>query len=157
MKKLESYQAGITLIEMLVALGILAVMLVAIGFSVTAYVNARSELVDETKATYLAEEGYELLRAIRDNNWNSISGLSSGTTYYLAVSTTTLAIGTTPEIIDGRFRRSFVVRTVLRNASGDIVSSGSTIDLGSKQIDISVAGPTGTTTLSAVLTNLQAI
>lgn len=154
------YERGVTLIEVLVGISILAVTLIAIGFSVTSYVTARQELVSETKATYLTEEGYEVLRAIRDNDWNTLKALTPNSTYYFAVSTTTLAVGTTPEIIDTTFRRSFVVRSVYRNATSDIVASGApgaTLDAGSRQFDISVNGPTGTTTFYAILTNIHAI
>lgn len=156
----QAKQSGVTLIEVIVGIGIVAVTLVAIGFGVNAYVDARRELITETKSTYLIEEGYEIIRAIRDNDWNTIEALTTGSTYYLAVSTTTLAVSTTPEIIDSTYRRSFIVRAVYRNASSDIVpssTSGATVDAGSRQIDVSVAGPTGTTTLSAILSNLHAI
>lgn len=152
--------AGVTLIEVLIGISILTVALLALGFSINAYVDARTALLNETKATYLAEEGYETIRAIRDTNWNTIDALSIGTTYYFELSTTTLAIGATPEVIDGSFRRSFVVRSVYRNASDDIVASttaGASIDDGSREVQVFVAGPTGTTSLSAILTNIHAI
>lgn len=156
----QAKQSGVTLIEVIVGISIVAVTLIAIGFGVNAYVEARRELITETKSSYLIEEGYEIIRAIRDNNWNTIEALTTGTTHYLTVSTTTLAVSTTPEIIDTTYRRSFVVRAVYRNASSDIVpssSTGATVDAGSRQIDVSVAGPTGTTTLSAILSNLHAL
>ena len=157
---MRTYEQGVTLIEVLIGISILAVTLIAIGFSVTSYVTARKELVSETKATYLTEEGYEILRAVRDTDWNTLEALTPNGTYYLAVSTTTLAVGNTPEIIDSSYRRSFVVKSVYRNATSDIVASGApgaTLDDGSRQFDISVAGPTGTTTFSAILTNVHAI
>ena len=148
------------MVEVLVGISIVAVTLIAIGFGVNAYVEARRELITETKSTYLVEEGYEIIRAIRDNDWNTIEALTTGTTYYLAVATTTIAISNSPEIIDSNYRRSFVPRAVYRNGSDDIVPSttpGATVDAGSRQIDVSVAGPNGTTTLSAILSNLHAI
>lgn len=156
----QSKQSGVTLVEVLVGISIVAVTLIAIGFGVNAYVEARRELITETKSTYLVEEGYEIIRAIRDNDWNTLEALTTGTTYYLAVATTTIAISNSPEIIDSNYRRSFVPQAVYRNGSDDIVTSttpGATIDDGSRQIDVSVAGPNGTTTLSAILSNLHAI
>lgn len=157
---MRTYQRGVTLIEVLVGISILAVTLIAIGFSVTSYVTARQELVSETKATYLTEEGYEVLRAIRDTDWNTLQALTPNATYYLALSTTTFATSNTPEIIDSTYRRSFIVRSVYRNATSDIVGSGAagaTLDNGTRQFDISVNGPTGTTTFYAILTNVHAI
>lgn len=154
-------QSGVTLVEVVIGISIIATTLVAIGLSVNAYVDARAVLLVNTKAVYLSEEGYEIVRAIRDMNWNTIDALPINTTRYLSVSTTTIAVTTTPEIIDGQFRRSFIVRSVYRSVTtDDIVTSslpGATVDDGSRKIEISVSGPHGTSTFEAILTNLFAI
>ncbi len=152
-------QAGITLIEVVIGISIIGIAVVAIGYSVTQYVEARAALLNDAKAAYLAEEGYEIIRALRDSNWNTIEALTIGTTYYLDVSTTTIAVSNTPEVIDGSFRRSFVVQSVYRNASDDIVISttpGASVDDGSREIEISVGGPNGTSSFEAVITNVFA-
>lgn len=158
--KTRLQHTGIALVEMLVAVTILLLMLAAIAFSITGYVDVRKELINETKATYLANDGYEILRAIRDTNWNTLKNLTIGTTYYLSVSTTTLAVSNTPEIINSSFRRSFVVQSLYRDSNDDIVSSstpGALSDTNSRELRVSVAGPTGTTSLSAILTNIQGL
>jgi type II secretory pathway pseudopilin PulG len=156
----RSAQSGVTLVEVVIGIGIISVSLVAIGLSINTYVAARSALLNNLKATYLAEEGYEIIRAVRDTNWNTIDALSANGTYYFDVSGVAPVINTTPEIIDTDFRRSFVVREVYRNGSDDIVSSttpGAVIDDGSRQFDIFVGGPNGTTTFQAILSNIYAI
>jgi type II secretory pathway pseudopilin PulG len=156
----RSAQSGVTLVEVVIGIGIISVSLVAIGLSINTYVAARSALLNNLKATYLAEEGYEIIRAVRDTNWNTIDALTANGTYFLDVSGATPAITTSPEIIDTNFRRSFVLRAVYRNGSDDIVSSttvGAVIDDGSRQFDIFVSGPNGTTTFQAVLSNIYAI
>jgi type II secretory pathway pseudopilin PulG len=156
----RSAQSGVTLVEVVIGIGIISVSLVAIGLSINTYVAARSALLNNLKATYLAEEGYEIIRAVRDTNWNTIDALTANGTYYLDVSGATPAITTSPEIIDTNFRRSFVLRAIYRNGSDDIVSSttvGAVIDDGSRQFDIFVSGPNGTTTFQAVLSNIYAI
>jgi prepilin-type N-terminal cleavage/methylation domain-containing protein len=154
------YAKGMSLVEVLIGISIISVMLVVIGYSINTYVNARAALLNNTKATYLAEEGIEVIRAVRDNDWNTIDALPTNTTRYLSVSTTTFSIVTTPEVIDTNFYREFKVRPVYRNASDDIVASttvGATVDDGSRQIDMYVGGPAGTTTMQAIITNLYAI
>jgi prepilin-type N-terminal cleavage/methylation domain-containing protein len=154
------YTKGVSLVEVLVGVSIVAVLLVVIGYSINTYVSARAALLNNTKATYLAEEGIEIVRAIRDNDWNTIDALPTNTARYLSVSTTTFSIVTTQEIIDSSFYREFKVRPVYRNASDDIVASttlGATIDNGSRQIDMYVGSPAGTTTMQAIITNLYAI
>jgi type II secretory pathway pseudopilin PulG len=153
-------QKGISLIEVLVGVSIITVSLIAIGFSVTAYVDARTALLVNTKSMYLAEEGYETLRAIRDVDWNSIEGLALDTEHYFDISTSTIGVTGTPEIIDTEYRRSFILREVHRNASDDIVSSttvGTTIDAGARDVTIYVQSPVGTSSVRAILTNLHAI
>jgi type II secretory pathway pseudopilin PulG len=156
----RSAQSGVTLVEVVIGIGIISVSLVAIGLSINTYVAARSALLNNLKATYLAEEGYEIIRAVRDTNWNTIDALTTNGTYYLDVSGVAPVINTTPEIIDTDFRRSFVLRAVYRNGSDDIVSSttvGAVVDDGSRQFDIFVSGPNGTTTFQAILSNIYAI
>lgn len=153
-------QSGVTLIEVLVGVSIVAVSLVAIGFSVNAYVDARTALLVNTKATYLAEEGYETLRAIRDTDWNTLDALAVDTEHYLSISTTTIAVSATPEVIDTDFHRSFILREVYRNASDDIVSSttpGATVDDGSREATVYVGTPVGTSSLQAIITNIHAL
>jgi len=153
-------QTGVTLIEVVLGVSIVALMVVTIGFSVNAYVNARTALLDNMKATYLAEDGYEIIRALRDTDWNTIDALSVNTLHYLSVSTSTIAATTTPEVIDTKFRRSFVLRNVYRNGSDDIVASttvGATIDDGVRSVEIYVSSPNGTTSLEAILANVHAI
>ncbi len=152
-------QSGVSLIEVMVAVSIIASMLGVVGFSVQSYVNARANLVNDMKALYLAEEGYEILRALRDDDWTTLSDLTIGSTYYLSVSTTTIATTTTQEIIDGEFYRSFVLDEVYRDGDDDVTVSttpGATVDPDTLEMTMSVGGPSGTTTLRALLTNLHA-
>lgn len=153
-------QAGITLIEVLIAMSIIATMLIAVGLSVTAYVNARSELLTDLKALYLAEEGYEILRALRDEDWNTLDGLARDTTHYLTVATTTLGVSAVPEVVDGSFTRSFQLREVHRDANDDITASstpGASVDSEIVFVEVMVVGPTGTTTMTSLLSNIDAI
>lgn len=156
----SSTQAGVTLIEVITGVAIISIILIAIGFSVQTYIEARKTLLVNLEATYLAEEGYEIIRSIRDENWNTLSAVPINTTRYLSVATTTRAITTTPEVVDTDFRRSLKVQSVYRNGTDDIVAStapGATLDNDSREVEISVAGPNGTTTLEAILTNLYSI
>lgn len=156
----SSAQSGVSLIEVITGVAIITIILVAIGFAVQTYVAARTTLLVNLKATYLAEEGYEIIRSLRDENWNTIDALPVNTTRYLSVSTTTRAITTTPEVIDTNFRRSFKLQSVYRNSNDDIVAStapGAALDSETREVEMSVSGPNGTTTFEAILTNLYNI
>ena len=151
---------GISLVEVIVGISILAAIAVTVGISVTTYVDARGNLLTDAKATYLAEEGYEILRAIRDEDWGDISSETTGTTRYLSVTPTTLSITGTAEVIDSQYTRSFEIQSLYRNGSDDVVASGApgaTLDPDSRIVEISVVGPNGTVTLSSILSNVHNI
>lgn len=153
-------KSGVTLVEVVIGIAIISISLITIGLSINTFAAARNALLNNLKTTYLAEEGYELIRAVRDKNWNTIDALTINSTHYLDVSGVAPTITATPEVIDTNFRRRFVVRNVYRNASDDIVSSttpGAVIDDGSRQFDIFVSGPNGTSTFQAILSNIYAI
>lgn len=149
-------QQGITIIEVIVAISIISIMVVVIGYSVITFVDARSQLLSNTQAIYLTEEGYEILRALRNDDWNTIDALTVGDTYYFDVATTTITITSTPEVIDGTYYRSFELAPVYRDGNDDIATSG-TIDPDTLEVTVSVYGPTGTTSLTAILANIYAI
>lgn len=142
------------------AISIIATIVVVIGFSITAYIDARAALLNNMKATYLVEEGYEIIRALRDDDWNTLDALVIDDVYYFDVSTTTVAFATTGEVIDGEFYRSFILADVYRDNNDDITASttlGATIDPDSVEVMISVFGPNGTTTMTAILANIHAV
>lgn len=153
-------QRGVTLIEVIVAISLIAIIVIVVGLSVTTYVTAREQLLNDLKAMYLAEEGYEIIRALRDEDWNIIDSFVVGNVNYLKISPSDIDVGGGPELIDGQFSRSFVVQPVARNANDDIVSSttpGSVIDTGAREIHVSVSGPSGISTFTTILTNIKAI
>jgi prepilin-type N-terminal cleavage/methylation domain-containing protein len=153
-------QSGVSLIEVMMAMAIISSLVIAIGWSITTYVDARSALLNDVKNVYLAEEGYEIIRALRDDDWNTIDALTVGDTHYLDVSTSTIAIGGGPEVIDGEFYRSFVLTEVYRDSNDDVTASttpGALVDTEILEVKVSVFGPTGTTSLSALVSNLHAI
>ena len=95
------------------------------------------------KAVYLAEEGIENIRFLRDVSWSTnISGLTS-------LSTT----------IDN-FYRTVTLSEVNRDANSDIVSSGGTVDINTKLVVSSVSWWNGVSTttksISTYITNLYA-
>ena len=162
MKYFGFRQKGVTLIEVLIAISIISTIVIAVGFSVNTFVDARTNLLHNTRAVYLAEEGYEIIRALRDDSWSTLDALTLSDTHYLDVATSTIAFSGTQEVIDGLYYRSFVLSEVYRDGSSgdDITASttaGATVDADMVEVTVSVFGPTGTTSLTAILSNLYAI
>lgn len=155
-----SHTKGIVLVEVVIGIGIVAVVTVAIGLSITTYLNARNALLDDVKAVYLAEEGYELIRALRNDNWTTFESLAIDIEHYLAVGTSSLAFTATPEVIDTNFERLFYLRDVYRDTNDDITASttsGASVDSGMREVEVHVGGPNGTTTFVGILGNVFAL
>ena len=149
---------GITLIEVLIAVGILSLFSIVISTTIFQFAESRKELLHDTDKMYLAEEGYEIIRLLRDENWANLSGLTLNTDYYLVLSSSTLATSTVPEIINGRYTRLFRLLSVSRDATThEIVSSGGVVDNNARKVQISVGDSNGTSTVEALLTNFSSL
>ena len=150
-----SQKRGITIVESLIGLSILAFIIVFILLSVTLFQSSANLALSNTKATYLAEEGEEFARFIRDNNWATMSGLTSGTTYYFAPTASSIGVTTTPEVIGGTYTRSFTVQDTQRNGSGDFVESGGTANTGGKVVTVSVTWGAESVQFKSILVNIN--
>lgn len=142
----NKYSQGVTVVEILIGVSLFALIIVFITHTLTLYfVNA--ELVQEkTRALYLAEEGQEVMRYLRDENWDYFTDLIPGDTYYLVVATSTLATTTTNTLIDGVYTRSVVVEEAYRDSDDDLVPSsapGASVDSGSYIINTTVTWGSG--------------
>ncbi len=149
---------GSTLLEVLVVAGILsAICLSFIGTFVTVSRFHEKNML-AIKAELIAEEGLEALRLIKGNDWAGLSALTSGSTYYFHLATSSWSVTSTPEVIDGEFYRSFRSYDVYRDASDNIVTSGGTIDPGTLLFEVSVhwpwRGATTTASYRTYMTNL---
>lgn len=61
--------SGQTLVEALVAIGIVVIALISILNISLSYISLGSQTVERTTAIFLAREGIEIARAIRDSKW----------------------------------------------------------------------------------------
>ncbi len=152
-------EAGMSLVEVVVAAALcVSTVLGIVGAFIFAVREAR-ENVSRVQAAYLAEEGLEAARIVRDNGWTSnIASRTAGASYYLAFDGSTWQ-ATTTATTTGEFTRTAVFDTVYRDASNNIVSSG-TSDANSKKVTVTVSWPRGagtsTRSLATYLTNLYA-
>jgi hypothetical protein len=151
---------GIGLIEVVIGAAIITGLISAVVTATNIFLVSSSSQVSKVKAAYLAEEGIEAVKSIRDYSWTSrIAPLTVGSSYYLSLSTSspyTWGVTTTPQYIDGMLR-TVVLANAYRDANSDLVASG-TNDTQSRLLTVTIAWPTrtGTTTysLSTYITNL---
>ncbi len=69
MKSLSYSQKGQSLIELIIAISVLVVALVATVVLIVTSINASRESKNKLIATNLGREGIEVVRSIRDSNW----------------------------------------------------------------------------------------
>lgn len=154
---LNTKRNGMTSIEIVIGVSIAGIVLVYSMYAIMEFVNSARDISAKTEALYLAEDGLELVRYIRDNDWANISSLSVNNTHYLQVTTTTVQTTASPEIVD-TFSRSFRIQNVYRNPGNeDIIASttgGAVVDTGSKYVTMTVSW--GTPVKSVSLTTIIA-
>ncbi len=152
--------AGFTAVEIVVGVSLLSLIVVMSLLSVGQFLKTGRLLTEKTAAIFLAEEGLELVRFVRDNNWTNLSARTLNTPHYLSIGSPTIVYTNTPEIIGG-FTRSFMVQNVFREPiTGDIVASttpGAVADSDSKYVTVQVmwGNPTTTVSLTSILANLN--
>lgn len=151
---------GITSLEVVIGVSIAALIIAFSANAVTLFLTSAREVTERTQALYLAEEALELVRFIRDEDWNDLAALATNNTHYLDISAGSIAVTASPETI-GDFSRSFTVSNVYRDATtDDIVASttgGSVADTSSKYVTATVSwnGGVDSVSLATILTEIN--
>lgn len=150
-------KSGIAIVEILIGTSILTIILAFISTTLVLFLDTSNLALEQTRALYLAEEGQEFLRYLRDEDWDTLATLTEGSTYYLTVATSTVTLTGSPEVIDGIYTRSVVVDELRRDGNDDMVSSGGTVDTGARTVTVTVSWGSKDVVLTSVLTNLYNI
>lgn len=150
---------GFVLVEALVASAILCVVLASgIGAFLLAIRTSLGN-AQEVQSAFLAEEGLEAIRILRDNGWNAnIAPQAASTTFYIAFNGSTWLATTSNLYIDSMFERTIVFYNVNRDSNQAIVTSGGAQDTNTRNVVVSVSWktPSGTSTrsLSSYMSNV---
>lgn len=128
-------QKGQTLVELLVAIAISAILLPALATALAASREGRAQEPERLRATALLREANEAVRVEREKGWTqfAVNG-----TYHPVILVNTWNLDPGAETISG-FTRQVVISSVQRNSSGQIVASGGTVDLSTKQVVATVS------------------
>ncbi|HSW80199.1 MAG TPA: beta-propeller domain-containing protein [Candidatus Saccharimonadales bacterium] len=121
-------QSGASLVEVLVAIGITAIMLPAL---LTALISANA--AKPAAQQQILAEGYlrsltEQMRSVREGGWSNIA---TNGTYHPVTASNTWALSSGSSTV-GNFTLQVVISDIQRNSSGGIVSSGGTVDPSTK-------------------------
>jgi len=149
---------GFGLIEIVIASSIISMAVVSLSYVLVLSNRLSSRASDEIRANFIAEEGIEAIRFLRDKSWTTdLSVLVPNTDYFVILDTSTgqWSISTTePGLLGDLFRRTIRVDSVYRDPSFDIVASGGTIDPETLRITSLVTWQYGTTSLETYLSNM---
>ncbi len=153
---------GSGIVEIIIAISIFTVILGTLITASNLYLSGAAENLKSTKGAYLAEEGIEAIKIIRDSNWSNISALNDNVNYYLyfdtSSSTSNIWKATTTTSNIDLFVRTFKLNPVYRDANGRIISNGGALDQNTKKVTVDISWKTknATTTknLSTYITNI---
>jgi Tfp pilus assembly protein PilV len=149
---------GLTMVEVVIASSLILVAVVVLTAVHNLYLKSALSNGNSLKAAYLAEEGIEAMRYLRDDSWNAnIAPLSAADSYGVSLSGSAWSTGASNKWVDG-FERVVTVGNVNRDANGDISSSGGALDPDTRLVTVAVSWPlsgaTTTRSISTYMTNL---
>jgi type II secretory pathway pseudopilin PulG len=136
---------GSSVVEVIVALGVLVVVLTGIAVLYTNAINGTENANKQFQAEMYLNQGLEAVRAIRDNDFNNLTiathGLTDANGYWEFLG----ASDTWEEFI-----RTVEIAEVQRSDVCDIVTTGGVVDPDSKKITITIAWDEGMTSEGTV-------
>ncbi len=149
---------GIGLIEIVVAVAIISVSF--LGFYQLLIMATRpiEQNVRAAQAAYLAQEGIEAVRTLRNVSWaENIATLTDEASYFAAVVNGNWSLATSdPGSIDGTYTRTITVHKVFRDSDDNISDTG-TLDDKTKKVDVAVSwnehGQSESVTLATYITD----
>lgn len=154
---LKNKKKGSLLVEVVIASAIIVIITFAIVSAASKGIQLSSRALEQTQASYLLEEGAEVVKIVRDNNWTTFAALTLETTYYLVFDNASNAWSLTttppmPSTIDEKFSRSVVFSQVSRDATTqDIVVGSGVIDTRTKKVVVTVSWLSSGLTVSKTL------
>ncbi len=133
------FKRGITVVEVLFAVAIMASFIGFLSLAFLLYLQIATAGPKHTAAVFLADEGIEAVKSIRNKGWTSeTEALNKDVSYHLYLSDEGWQATTTEQLIDETFTRVFVLKEIERNANGEIVDVGGVLDTDSLVVDVSV-------------------
>lgn len=134
--------SGQSLVELLITIGIAAIIFPALMVALVATRNGKAQDNQRVQAVALMKESLEIIRVIREQNW---SPFATNGIYHPLASGNTWTLSAGSDSVNG-FTRQITISDVTRDNNGTIVSTGGTVDPSTKKIVISISWNTPLTT-----------
>lgn len=130
-----AYTKGQSLVEILLVIGLMAVLLPAITVGIVASREGKAQKKERIAATTLMKETVEAVRSVREIGWTSfaING-----TFHPVANGSSWILSSGADSING-FTRAIDISNVSRDSSGTIVSTGGALDPSTKKVITTIA------------------
>lgn len=129
------WRQGSSLVEIMVAIALLAVMLPVLYTGLMVAREGKSQEKQRLEAAALLQESKEAMRIIKDRGWSFVA---TNGTYYPSISGNTWGLTSGTQTINS-YTRSITISDVYRNSNGVVVTSGGTLDPGTKRVNYLVS------------------
>lgn len=137
--RLHRRQQGASLVEVLLAIGLTAILLPALATALVTSRASRAQSTQQLQAATILRETNEAVRSVREKGW---SGFAVNGTYYPVLSGATWSFAAGTESSNG-FTRQVVVSDAQRNsATGALVDSGGMVDPSTKKVVTTISWET---------------
>lgn len=131
-------QVGQSIIEFIIAMALASIFLPGLITGLVASREGKAQQQQRLEATILFKEAQEAARIVREDSW---SAFAVNGTYHPVVSGNTWNLSSGSQVLNG-YTRSIVISDVYRDASGNIVTSGGTLDPSTKKVITTVSWET---------------
>lgn len=128
-------QRGQSLVEIIIAMGLAAIILPALLTGLVSSREGKAQQAQRTQAVYLLNETVDAVRSVREKGW---TGFAVNGTFHTATALDSWTLLPGSVVING-LTQSVIIGDVNRAPSGEIVTSGGSLDPSSKKVDISIS------------------
>src|SRR5579885_152538 len=127
--------AGQMLVELLVAIGLAALLFPALATSFVASRSGKAQTYQRISAIALLKQTEEAVRSIKASDWTdfSVDG-----TYHPVITNAQWTLASGSQTVNG-FTQQVIIGDVYRNTSDAIVTSGGTLDPSTKKVTITIS------------------
>jgi len=135
---MKDYTKGQALVEILITIGLAAILLPALIVGVIASRGGRAQQDQHLQAVTQIQQIQEAMRSIRESGWTAIA---TDGTYHPVVSGSIWTLAAGNQTVNG-YTDQVTISDVYRDTSGTIVSTGGTLDPATKQVTTKVSWST---------------
>jgi hypothetical protein len=137
-----SFIKGISIVEIIIAAGIIAVSVTGIAGAIQIYSKIVYQNTRQSQAVLMLDEGAEAIQYMRDMGFQTyIEPLNIGEDYSIYWNGTGYELATTTILLPYDMTRTVAFAEVRRDGSDQIVTSGGSIDLNTKKAIITITWP----------------